>query len=562
MMSCVKKIVSAAAAIAIFAAAVTGCTREGDPSLGYEFVPDNQKLEMRYKSFFADKIERYNPRNKTYTTDEGKAFFETSVFRTDSIVSSNLTIGYIGVQNDKDFGKRNAAFASEFLYMTKMTNEGLGYLPIFDSIQMILSVSDFAGDTTRVNTYEVYEISKMSLKESMEQSNGEEVAYINHDMKPLYDASEPLFTFRFPDPEHGIYTTSTDVTVKPENMSADGATWNFVKRLLLVSDAADWDGYADDITVYKSDKNWVESFKGLYIHQVDDLAEGEEGAMYALNLSESGFRLWGRNRNPKEPKLIQDTLQLFYHFYYPDAEVGNSSINTVQHDYSSSVLASASMTDSPDLTPEENRLSHTQMATGYVDGMGGTVMEVYFTDDFLNELRNINDPESDDDPFRYASINQARLYIYLDGVKDYEWSSLDPAYMTPLLNGALTRAGLYLDYSTLTPVPDYNYLYEKQYNTSLPFDGALNRSRACYAMDISGYVQKLKNYVDALYERYGEADNYLDNFDKDDEGYIPRTVYVAPEAYGLYTFKRTVLQGMYDGANASMRIDLTYTMVK
>lgn len=568
MKSYVKQFLSAAAGVALLAAAVTGCTREGDPSLGYEIVPENQKLAMRYKSFYADKVEKYDTESKTYDTESGKTFFDTRIFRTDSIVSSNLTTGYIGVQNDDDFGKRTAAFASEFLYMTSVKGDGLGYLPIFDSLQMILSVKAFGGDTTRVNTYEVYEICNMTLAESMEATNdGEQTAYINHDMEPLYDKSKRLFTFRFPDPEHGIYTNTTEVTATPDNLSADGATWDFVRRLLLVSDDEQWDGYADDTAIYGSDKKWIEAFKGLYIRPVDDLSDGEQGAMYAFDLAETGFMLWGRNRNPDEPKLIKDTLQLYYHFYYSKAKAGNTSINTVEHDYSAarSLLATASMTDDPDKTPEENRLSHTQSATGYLEGMGGTTMEICFDNDFLEELRNINDPakEADgSDDFRYAAINQARLYIYIDGVEDYDWQNLNPSAITPLLDAAIPRLGLYLDYSTLTPVPDYNYVYEQQYNTSLAFGGTLNRSRACYVMDISAYIQRLKNYIDKLNPDNEPSFDYSGRFNDGDREYIPRTVYLAPEAYGLYTFDRTLVQGMNQNGNASMRIELTYTMIK
>ena len=200
MKSCVKRFLSAAAAGLALLATVTGCTREADPSLGIGLVPDRQKLEMRYKSFYADKVEKYNPEEKSYSTVGGRNFFDTRIFRTDSIISSNLTVGYVGIQNDKDFGRRSAEFASEFLYMVSMPSEGLGYLPVFDSLQMVLSVSDLCGDTTRVNTYEVYEICNMSLAESMEAGSGSEnVAYINHDMEPLYDKTKRLFTFRFPD---------------------------------------------------------------------------------------------------------------------------------------------------------------------------------------------------------------------------------------------------------------------------------------------------------------------------------------------------------------------------
>lgn len=566
------------AAIFASSAVLSGCTTDRDTTLGFEFIPENQRMEMRHKKFEGGKVIKYDSETKKYITVDGRNIFETTLYRTDSIVSSNLQTGYIGIQNDPDgiFGKRTAGFASEFLFMSEIEKEGFGYMPIFDSMQLLISVSAFAGDTTYVQHYEVYEV-LTALEDTMSEdtddgetgggssSDETKVAYINHDMSKLYDPSKLLFTFDFPDQANGIYTTSTAVTMKPADLSAAGATWDFVKRLMLVDDnSADWDGYADDTEVYKDDEKWIEKFKGLYIKPVENLPNDKEGAVYATDLSSSGLYLLGRNRNPDEPMLIKDTVSMQYHFYDQYAtKVGNTSINSVEHDFSGlSVLASASMTDDKDKTQEENRQSHTRSATGYIAGMGGPVTEIHFTDDFLNELHEI----SIEDEFRYASINQARLYVYLEKA-DYDWTLLDPSVMTPLLDASVKRLGLYTDYGSLIPIADYNYLYEVQYSTTLAYGGNINRSWCCYVMDISSYMQRLKNYIDWLVNN-GKAENagdgnYRFTFDSADEKYTARTLYLAPEAYDLYTFDRSKVQGMEDAANAaSMKIELTYTMIK
>ena len=561
------------AAVAAVAAAVpAGCTREGDSTLGQEFLPENQRMEMRHKSFSAGTITSYDRASQRYVTDDnggrGYKFIETTFFRTDSIVSSNLSTAYFGVQNDPDgiFGKRNAAFASEFLAMSSLEEEvGFGYKPIFDSIQLLLSVSDYGGDTTRVITYEVYEILS-SLEESMSDSGEEsgdddeaaKVAYIDHDMTPLYNAGKRLFTFRFPDQERGVYVSSGAVTMIPDDISAGGVSWDFIRRLLLIrDDDPSWDGYAlDTEELYDDDEKWVEAFKGLYIKPVDDLSDGEEGGMYATSLSSTGFTIYGRSRNPEEPRLVKDTMQVNYLFYDQYASVGNNSINTVGHDFAGSALASVSMTDRSGLTQEQNRQSHTPAVKGYIDGMGGPVLEIYLTDEFLNELRGI----SSDEEFSYAAINQARLHFYLEE-SDYDWTRIMPELMTPLLDSSMTRLGIYTDYGKLTPIPDYSYVYEAQYDATLAYGGNLGRSTASYTMDVSIYAQTLKNYVDKL-NPAGEK-NFVYEFDPDDEDYISRTLYLAPEAYGLYSFKRSTVQGMEDPANnASIRIELTYTMIK
>lgn len=550
---------------AIAAAALSGCKREGDLTLGYEFLPEDQRLETRHISLKAGTIRHYDADSGEYVESSGHKLFTTTHFRTDSLMSSNLQTGFIGVQQDTEgiFGRREAGFASEFLFDRAIADGGFGYLPIFDSMRMILSVTDSAGDTLRPIRYEVFEVTKPILKSMTDANGGDSIAYINHNMSDLYNPAKPLFTFTFPNPEKGIYTTQTAVTMTPSDMN--GASWDFIKRLMLIGDMdKGWDGYADDTEVYLDDDKWIEAFKGLYIRPVDDLAADEKGGMYATDLAASGIFLYARNRNPEEPRLIKDTVTMGYVFY--DANVvtaGNQSINYVKHDYSGSALDALDAIDdtkrneSDDLLEwrERNRQNHTESATVYVEGMGGAVTELYFTDDFLRELRNINIDEN----FSKASINQALMYIYLEG-SDYDWNNVTPS-ITPLLDSSLGRLGLYTSLETLTPVPDYNYYYETTYNTTLNYGGYLKRSLGCYVMDISMYMQLLKNYVDQLNPK--AEDDFVYNFRSKDDNSISRTIYIAPEAAAQYSLLNSKLQGMEDALNrASIRIELTYTMIK
>ena len=44
---------------------------------------------------------------------------------------------------------------------------------------------------------------------------------------------------------------------------------------------------------------------------------------------------------------------------------------------------------------------------------------------------------------------------------------------------------------------------------------------------------------------------------------MPRTIYIAPDVYDLFSFKRTILQGADTKINpASIELELTYTLVK
>ena len=83
-------------------------------------------------------------------------------------------------------------------------------------------------------------------------------------------------------------------------------------------------------------------------------------------------------------------------------------------------------------------------------------------------------------------------------------------------------------------------------------------------MDITGYVQTLWN--NSLEAR--DAAGGIDAIDWDDpEAVKTRTIYLAPEAYGLYTPAFAVAQGMSDAGDgrtntAPIRFELTYNLLK
>ena len=567
-----RKVLNAVAVISIAAIALfAGCTTSDD-TLGYEYIPENQKMQIKFKSFYAGKVQKDifdKELNKFITNTNECRSFVTSIYRTDSIISSDLQVGYMGLDRDleKIFGEREAGFASNFLFMSDIGEGGFGYLPIFDSMQLLLAITDFGGDTTHVQTYEVFEVTKplVDAMDIVERDGAKDtVTFINCDMRQLYNNEKPLFTFDFPNQEKGIYTTSTAVTMTPVSLETSSPTWDFIRRLMLIPEnTQDWDGYADDTEIYTDDAKWVEAFKGLYIRPKKNLASDKEGAMYKLDLSATGIYLLGRNRNPEEPMLIQDTTYMYYYFFDSNAKEGNRSINSVKHDYSGTALENKISTDNPNLSEEENRLTRTQNPVCYISGMGGPAMEIYLSDDFLRELHAISAEEG----YSHAAINQAKMSVYLEG-SNYDWMAINPVTITPLLDKSIVRMGLYTNLNDLSPIPDYYYVYEQNNSTSLAFGGYLNRSRASYVMDISGYIQRLKNYVDAL-----NKDNVADfdyeavyNLEENKalSSYISRTIYLAPEVYDLYTFKRTKVYGMEDDAlnNASIKIDLSYTMIK
>ena len=123
------------------------------------------------------------------------------------------------------------------------------------------------------------------------------------------------------------------------------------------------------------------------------------------------------------------------------------------------------------------------------------------------------------------------------------------------MDASIPRLGMYSNFKSQTPIADYLYLQEAEGQT-LAYDGHLNRSRAFYEMNISSYIQ---NLVNELLDMEPKADGTLDF----DSMTMPRTIYIAPDVYDLFTFKRTILQGADTKINpASIELELTYTLVK
>lgn len=560
--------------VALVALLAVGCSADVDSELGYDIIPNHQKMEMRHLTFKGGKVLKFNATasdddKSVYDTEEGK-FFRTSLYRTDSLLSSNVSYGYIGVEHSDTFGMRSSALASSILFMNRVDSvNGFGYKPIFDTLSLILTINDYGVDTLTPVKYEIYELTKPLLGNVADAKDT--TAYTNCDLSGVYDESKPLFTFTFPDGKKtGPTTTTIDLT--PVDMSRNGQTWDFVRRLMLIPEDYDtnkeWDGYARDVdSLYISEKCWQQAFHGIYIKPVlESVDKSKRGAIYSFDLKSSGLQLQGRNRNPKDPTLIQDTIGANYYFYdetidpytdsygkYTPGVEGtlNISVNSVKHDYSGSLLGNLNI-DAYDASG--NKLPNSardEVAESYVEGFAGVATELYFTDDFLTQIKKAYNNETDGGKYRAIGVNQCRLYVYIKGA-DYVWENnmSNAATLTPLMNNSISRLGSYVDYSKLSCIADYDPVYETQAGTTLAYGGYLNRSRGCYEMDITGFMQRLCNYV-----------NSLEKLEDYDESVVSRSIYIGPDAVSPYTLKRTELQGS-TATVAPIHLELTYTMIK
>ena len=541
--------------------AFEGCSMVTDNTLGSDIMPEGQVMVMRHLKFQGNKIISFNAttgENEVIDASlDGKNFLETRLYRTDSLISSNLNNGYMGMRRSDIFGLRTAGFASTMLYMNAIDEEkGFGYLPIFDTMKMVMTISNYGGDTLVPIRYKVYELLKPLAKSLFSETDS--VAYINCDLSEVYDESRPIFEFTFPNSELGEGPATIMVPMEPTPYS-----WDFARRLMLIPDnyadaGSDWDGYGrSGIECYTDDKQWVDKFHGVYI-KPESAPSDKEGAIYELDLTASGMMLQGRSRNPKDPSMIQDTVGMYYYFKDSDSDY-NRSVNRVERDYSQSLSGGDALLNDVvmDCTvPRENR---SLVSTCYVEGMGGPSTEIYFTDDMLDELLSLEQSASEES--MKVGINQCLLTIYVKGASyDWETTQNNATILTPLLDNSFVRLGGYTNYNTLSPVFDYDYVYENNNDSESLYGGYLDRSRGCYVMNITAHLQRLFNYAKSVRQEDG---NYL--FDENAQGYVGRSIYIGTEVVAPYSFSETTLQGMEDDMGATLapiQIDLTYTLIK
>lgn len=548
-----RMLLPVAALAATIGLTLGGCTKVDD-TLGGNLIPDNQQMRAGYVQL--PRADELNP----------KKYVETRLFQTDSIVSSNITYGYMGSMLNDTLGHRSAGFLSQMVNYYKVDSGYFGYMPIFDSAQILLKVTSFGRDSVTEQSFAVYEVvSNKYLTEkpiAPNKSQRDSTFYLNFDpvAEGVYNPDEPLFTFTLGG--EGKYPSTTSaVTLEPTE-----AGKKYIRRLMLQEGE-----YAGDYSIYSADslKYWVEAFKGLYIapNPEKPLTEYGKGTIFATELTYSGLSVYGRNRVKDDPSLIKDTIGMVYYFYKDGAEFGNVSVNNVKHDYEEATIARRINIEEARETAE-NRPENPLV---YVEGMGGVVTEMTFSPEFFAELEaEIAKGNVDGKNFKTLAFSQVRMSIYFND-SDYEWEKIadgtagDILRMTDQMNAYPARLGMYTNYKTLTPISDYAYIYEQNYGSSvtLAYNGKINRSRGCYVMDITGYMQQLWNsYMEAKADAGGEVANI--DWDKVKN----RSVYIGPEAYGLYTTSFGVLQGMPTQAgtaepnNAPIRFSMAYNLIK
>lgn len=546
-----RRLLPVAALAATIGLILQGCTKVDD-TLGGNLIPDNQQMKAGFVTL--PRADEINP----------KKYVETRLFQTDSIVSSNITYGYFGSMLNDTLGRRSMGFLSQMVNYYLVDSGYFGYKPIFDSAQIMLKVTSFGRDSLTEQSFAVYEVlSNKYLTDkpiAPNKSERDSTFYLNFDpaTEGVYNPDEPLFTFSLGG--EGKYpSTTTAVTLKPTE-----AGKKYISRLMLQEGK-----YAGDYSIYSADslKYWVEEFRGLYIapDPAKQLTEYNKGTIFATDLTYSGLSVYGRNRVKDDPSLIKDTIGMVYYFYEDGAEFGNVSVNNVKRDYTEATIA-----DKIDIEQaKETATTRLENPRLYVEGMGGVVTEMTFTPEFFAELEaEITKGNKDGKDFKTLAFSQVRMSVYFDD-SDYEWEKIadgtagNIVRLTDQMNAYPSRLGMYTNYKKLTPISDYAYVYEQNYSTELAYYGKINRSRGCYVMDITGYMQQLWNsYMQAKADAGGVVENI------DWSKVTNLSVYIGPEAYSLYTTTFGVLQGMSTEAgatvsnNAPIRFTMAYNLIK
>ncbi|MEG2613496.1 MAG: DUF4270 family protein [Alistipes sp.] len=502
-----------------------GCTTSDD-TLGSDFLPDNQEMT-----------------SGTLRLDKAKRYFETRLFQTDSIKASNIGSGYFGTSRNDTTGLVSAGFLSQFLSYYRVDSAYFGYRPIFDSAQIVLSITQKGRDTLTPQEFAVYEIINNDyLKRS------DTVFYLNFD-PTKYVSAEPLFTFTFPN------GTSTGPSSKAVTMTPTAKGREFVNRL-MISDGTKLYQEGVGYSTYTDGAKFVNTFKGLYVKPThpETMVAGK-GSVFGTTLSASGFSIFCRNRVESDPTLINDTIGALYYFYDTSVtDVGNKSVNIVHHDYAGSQINIAEAVETNTARPLNTNI--------IVTGMGGVVSELSFTQEFFDAIEEVLTKANDaaaakglPADYKTLAINRGLLTIYFTG-GDYDWAKIDVPVVTPLMSAALPRMGSYTNFKKLVGIPDYDYYAEKNYNSTLDYGGYINRSQGCYRLDISGFVQQLWN-------SYKQEKTVVGREKVDLSKIKDRAIYLAPDAYNLFTTAFAKVQGMEGGTNtAPVKIDLTYTLIK
>lgn len=413
-------------ALVLFA---VSCT-EVDDNLGTNIVPPSQDFEVGFA-----------------TIEEGVTSYLTY---TDSIPTSSLDYAYFGKMTNKNYGVRTMAATlvqfDYFIHSDTITYEDRVAVP--DSLAIVLGMKTVGGDTTKVQTFDIYRVTEM-LKRDTTYCNGTNIAE--------FIDPRPLFTCTYSGKPHGVTTSFDTLSLKPTDVGRE-----FMQEL--------WDV---DTEKYSDSELFLEQFKGLCI--APSGSSPEDAAIYGMNLQwdstngpQSYLILYGHDYPKDDSAPVEDQIMRAFAITNSTTYSHQTAVTAVSHDYSNMEGGGAINYNVATDEPLENPTTR-----GYVQGFMGVATTLELSEEFVESLRALC-PEGCN-----IFINKATMYVDLAS-DDYTLYDVAPE-----------RLGTYENYSKLRAVADYAYIYEHTYETELAYGGYLNRTFGYYSMDLSLYLQEL-----------------------------------------------------------------------
>ena len=489
--------IRAAAAVLFSAVCLAGCSKVDD-RLGLGLVPDDQRAVV-----LTDTIAVATEGYQTIPDSMRMQIYQTMP---DSISSQNQGFILSGVLQSPETGLTATSGVMQFLPAVTDKTYTYGFRPVIDKVVLTLQVYDVQGDTTigRQKEFYIYEVQGGTISSDSDK-------YFTFFDPTTVIRPDPLFSFKFSGVANNIFKVRLDKDA-PDSSHVFPAGTDFLNRII-----------ADTIRTGTSDASTLfhKKFGGFYIAPAPG-TDPASGAIIYMRVDPTTsyntyFTVYSRNfdQTTLAPK---DTLTTEYWF---DSSY-NTSIISVRHDYTGTPIQTA--LDNGTTAP---------LATVYSHSPAGATPMIRFTDQFTARMKALMTYKGEQ--YGSLAVNRAEIRIPITTPGDI-----------PFLNRSPQRLGMYYNYNTYTPIPDFAYAYESQGGT-IPFGGYLQRARGFYSMDITSYLQNLATKPSTT-----RRDVYL--------GMPPIYQLIST---GYYYFFDPVFSNVYTAIDATkIEVIMTYTLIK
>lgn len=250
--------------LAILSVLLAGCTGR-DEGFGKDLLP---KGDLLYSFIDTDTVS-----------------ISAFTVREDRVLVSNPSSLIFGSFNDPLLGRTDAGFAAQFRLLADL--EFVKDSDIVDSVILVMTYKEIYGDTLNPQTVNVYE-----LKEPLNYYANYFSPHRNYDLKGMSDTSSVLGTTTFVPKFRVNYTVQDSVEFVSD-------TTKQVIRIKLGNELGN-DLVQADPGIYKSNDNFLNFFKGLYIEPepVD-----HKGTLMKLFPTESRVFIYSHNIDDSESRV-------------------------------------------------------------------------------------------------------------------------------------------------------------------------------------------------------------------------------------------------------------------